>query len=266
MTIGHDADIKDDIVHTPRPEYPEALTEHFSPAEIHKGIFNQNVLTDLIYFMWNKTTWWQLSQSGNLFRSGNFDELVNRLERKLKPYIDLEIMSGAEGNFFHTPHGYGLHTDMPERGEWVDHYTPYKSVLIPLYKLPEASECNIAYFTHRIADVGCALVRGDHATTHYDHYTDYYNIKNVYTVDGKKSIIDDEEKFNKEDFNKYGFGSEQTSSKRYGGLTIETATSWEPGDLHVFDTAQIHGSTRGSYVTKGGLRISFMRTLINSEA
>ncbi len=261
MTIGNNPDIKEDKVHTPRPEYPEELTKHFSPVEIHKDIFNQSELTELINFMWNKTTRWQLSQSGLLYRSGNFVELVDRLERKLESHIDLEIMTSVQGNFFHTPHSYGLHTDMPERGEWQDNCTPYKSVLIPLYKLPETSECNIAYFTHRIADVGCNLIKGDSVTSHYDNYTDYYNIKNIYTVDGKKTIIDDEEKFNQQVFDKFGFSGDNDSPKRYSGLTVETATKWEPGDLHVFDTAQIHTSTRGSYVTKGGLRISFMRTL-----
>ena len=91
MTIGNNPDIKEDKVHTPRPEYPEELTKHFSPVEIHKDIFNQSELTELINFMWNKTTRWQLSQSGNLFRSGNFVELVDRLERKLQDHIDLEI-------------------------------------------------------------------------------------------------------------------------------------------------------------------------------
>ncbi len=261
MTIGNNPDIKEDKVHIPRPEYPEALLEHFSTVEIHKGIFDLDERKELIDFMWNKTTNWQLSQSGLLYRSGNFDTLVDILKDKLKPYINLDIMTGAQGNFFHTPHSYGLHTDMPERGEWQDQFTPYKSVLIPLYILPETSECNMAYFTHRIADVGCNLVRGDSATSHYDNYSDYYNIKNVYTVDGKKSIIDDDQKFSNGDFAKFGFAGDSDSHKRYSGLTVETACSWEPGDLHVFDTAQIHASTRGSYVTKGGLRISFMRSI-----
>ena len=32
MTIENNPDIKEDKVHIPRPEYPEALIEHFSTA------------------------------------------------------------------------------------------------------------------------------------------------------------------------------------------------------------------------------------------
>ena len=37
MTIGYDPDIKEDKVHTPRPEYPEELIKHFAPVEIKKA-------------------------------------------------------------------------------------------------------------------------------------------------------------------------------------------------------------------------------------
>ena len=258
MTIGHNTELKAHADHKWRSEYPDELTKYFSVAECHEDMFSEDELETLTDFMYNKTDEWMLGNtSGLLMTAGNFDELVNILKEKLSQYIDFDIVTSVQGNFFHTPHQYGIHTDMPERGAWEHQNTPYKSVLIPLYLQPDTSNCRIVFYDQRIADVGTTLDQGSTVpTSHYDSSTDYTAIKDVYDVNRRPTVIGDE-KMKQKEMARIGI----TDKEYHKGLTIERDFKWSPGSLLVFDTAQVHESTAGNFIMKGGVRISFMRTL-----
>jgi hypothetical protein len=235
----------------------EELIKYFSEATCHYDIFSREELIELTDFMFNKTTEWQLGNHAGLLQLlGNFDELFEMLKPKLRPYVDVDMATSIEGNFFHTAGQYGIHTDTPERGAWLDNCTPYKSIIIPLYLLPKSSKCGIIFYDQRIADVGVTLDKGSTTISHYDSITDYSTLDNVYTGNGKKIIIGDEP-FPQKLMDEYGI----VNKNRHRGLSVEHHFDWKPGSLITFDTAQVHESTPGNFITKAGLRISLMRTL-----
>ena len=63
-----------------------------------------------------------------------------------------------------------------------------------------------------------------------------------------------------EEYIKAGLDKAPSPIERYHGLSVENSYEWVPGDVHTFDTAQIHRSTLGTpkFKTKAGLRISLI--------
>jgi len=235
----------------------EELIKYFSEAKCHYNVFSSEELVELTDYMFNKTNQWQLGNTAGLLQLlGNFDKLFELVKEKIRPYIDVDMATNVEGNFFHTSQQYGIHTDTPERGAWQKDHTPYKSVIIPLYLLPDTSKCGIVFYDQRVADVGVTLDKGSETISHYDSITDYSTLDNVYTGNGNKTIIGDEP-FPQKLMDEYGL----KNKNRHRGLTVEHHFDWVPGSLIVFDTAQVHESTPGNFITKGALRISLMRTL-----
>ena len=100
-----------------RQQYVE---NYMRESKCYTNVFNETERTELSEFMFRKTKAWRTSNTGNLFFSGNFRTLVRDLiYPKLKDIvpndiIDWNIIDNVAGNFFHTPHQYGIHTDMPE--------------------------------------------------------------------------------------------------------------------------------------------------------
>ena len=118
------------------------------------------------------------------------------------------------------------------------------------------------WFNERIVDNGCTLDYGpDKSVTHYRSFTNYNDIENVYTLDGP-SKIDPTNIMSNEEFEKHGLTEAPSIMDRYNGISVENSFEWTPGDVFVFDTAQVHSSTQGAqpFVTKAGLRISLITT------
>ncbi len=232
------------------------LIKHFSSSECYDNIFSPKELEELTEYMFNNTNDYHLGNTAGLLQLlGNFDQLFEMLKERLRPYVDVDIATAIQGNFFHTSQQYGIHTDTPERGAWEKENIPYKSVIIPLYLLPDTSKCGIVFYDQRIADVGVTLDNGVQTISHYDSIDDYSTIENAYTGNGKKVIIGDE-MFPQSLMDEYGL----KNKNRHRGLTVEHHFNWVPGSLMVFDTAQVHESTPGNFITKGGLRLSLFRS------
>jgi len=247
------------------------VENYMRPSKCFNNVFDEQECRELSEYMFRQTKYWRTSSTGNLFFSGNFRPLVeNIIYPKLKDIIpkddiDWDIVDNVAGNFFHTPHQYGIHTDMPEQTNDFDSNTiVYRSLLIPLYLLgpKQKTPLRMIYFNERIVDSGCTLDYGpDKSVTHYRSFSDYSKIQNVYTLDGPTSI-DQTNIMSEEDFVKYGLSEAPSIKDRYNGISVENSFEWVPGDVHTFDTAQVHSSTQGDrpFVTKAGLRISLIAT------
>lgn len=248
-----------------RNQYVE---NYMRPSKCYKNVFDEHMRNELTTYMFRKTLHWRTSVTGNLFFSGNFKPLVEEIIYPIikdivpKDDIDWDIVDNVAGNFFHTPHQYGVHTDMPETTNTFDSNSiTYRSLLIPMYLLGKP-ECKIhmLYYDQRVVDSGCTLDYGPFASvTHYRSFTDYSKIDNVYTLDGP-STIDMNNKMSQEQYVNAGLDKAPSLITRYSGLTVENSFEWVPGDLHIFDTSQVHSSTLGdpAFKTKAGLRISLI--------
>lgn len=244
------------------------VVDYLKPSRCYTNVLSEKCITDLVDFMFRKTESWRTSPTGNLFFAGNFISLVeDYVYPMLKDVIDQEdidwnVVDNVGGNFFHTPHQYGIHTDMPEiENSYSKHVVPYRSILIPLYVLaPVDHVSHMIYYKQRVVDSGCTLDHGPHtSTTHYRSFKDYSKIENVYTLDGP-TTINMEEKMSTEEFTKAGLDKAPSPIERYNGLSVENSFEWRPGDIHTFDTCQVHSSTKGipKFKTKAGLRIMLL--------
>ena len=244
------------------------IENYMRPSNCYKNVFNEDERKELTEYMFRKTKYWRTSSTGNLFFNGNFRELTSEIVYpKLKDLIpkdeiDWDLVETVAGNFFHTPHQYGVHTDMPEVSNTFDSNSiVYRSLLIPMYLLgPEDCKIHMIYYDQRVVDNGCTLDYGPYSsTTHYRSFVDYTEIDNVHTLEGP-STIDPTKDMPEEEYIKAGLDKAPSPIERYHGLSVENSYEWVPGDVHTFDTAQVHSSTLGKpkFKTKAGLRISLI--------
>lgn len=237
---------------------------YLSSAYCYENIFDEKELDIITNFMFQKTRQHIKSKSGNLFFIGNIDKIFNsNIKHKLENYLDVSPITRINGNFFHTPHEYGIHTDMPKIRESKELYgqddMTYKSILIPLYALPEQHNGKMVFYDQRVIDSGVNLNYKQYAGTdeHYRNFDDYSLIDNVYSFKEGYHKIDTSKKMTQKDFEKFGLDS---PIERYDGLSVENSFDWKPGSLFIFDTCQVHSSTIGQipFVTKAGLRLNFI--------
>lgn len=247
-------------------DFRERYEKVMMPSKCYKDVLNEDQLNQLVEFMFRKTASWRTSNTGNLFFSGNLDELgetyiIPWLKDIIGDTINFDEVYQIRGNFFHTPHQYGIHTDMPEYGNTNSvNIMPYRSILIPLYILPKKTLTHITFYDQRVLDYGCTLDYGPYkSTTHYRSFTDYSKIEHVYTLEGKTEISDTP--ISQEEYEKNFFHWAPSSIERYTGLSVENNFEWTPGNVYTFDTAQIHSSNCGEhpFKSKAGLRLSLMK-------
>jgi len=251
-------------------KFRKQVEKYLSESKHYPDIFNKDEINELVDFMFKGTKWWRTSPTGNLFLGGNFNQLFEKhIKHKIENLLDTSLIKTCSGNFFHTPHQYGVHTDMPEPDNTYDKSeVTYKSILVPLYMLPDTHNGRIVFYDQRVIDSGCTFDWGPHrSTTHYRSFTDYSKIDHVYTFDKGYHTIDTNEKMSQEIFENSGLQYAPSKIDRYHGLSIENSFPWLPGSLYVFDTCQVHSSTLGekSFITKAGLRISFITERTNES-
>jgi hypothetical protein len=242
----------------------------FSKSECHKNIFSEEECEKLIRFMFKGTSKRRLGNSGNIFFSGNFDFIISTFYEKLKNLVDLDDVVALRGNFFITPHQYGFHSDMPEEEDlgFCSGDYAYKSILIPLFLRPVDSDCHLVTFNERLIDYGTTLDNGpSKSESHYNSIEDYHHLKNLYDISGKQ-IDYKEYRFDDEVFNQLDLG--RTSPiERFSGFSVENIFPWCPGDVIVFDTAQLHCSNLGinkkRFKNKCALRISLIKNSLNER-
>lgn len=246
-------------------DYRDQYRKFMMKSKEYKNALDKDQRDRLVDFMFRETENWRTSPTGNLFFRGNFKRLgeefiVPWLGDLISDTIDFDSVTSWQGNFFHTPHQYGIHTDMPEpNNEFSENKITYRSILIPLYILPDRTT-HMTFFDQRVIDTGCTLDWGPYkSTTHYRSFTDYSLIEHVYTLDGLTTIGDED--MTQEEFEKNHFHEAPSSIERYKGLSVENTFEWTPGTVMTFDTAQIHCSSLGNppFKTKAGLRISLFR-------
>ena len=253
-------------------DYREQYKKFMLKSKQYLNVLDKEQRDKLVDFMFKETENWRTSPTGNLFFRGNFKTLGERyiipwLSHIIGDTIDFDKVTSWQGNFFHTPHQYGIHTDMPEPdNEFNENKITYRSILIPLYILPE-KRCHITFFDQRVIDTGCTLDYGPfQSTTHYRSFTDYSLIDHVYTLEGPTTISDKD--MTREEFEMNFFHQAPSTIERYKGLTVENTFDWQPGSVITFDTAQIHSSTQGKtpFKTKAGLRISLFTNRNKNES
>jgi len=244
--------------------------KHFSPSVDHKNVFRKEDLDWLIEFMFRSTENWRLGVTGNLFFSGNFKKIIKKYWDIFDGFVDLSSVVSVKGNFFHTPHQYGFHTDMPEEIDesFVLGDAAYKSILIPLYMLPMDSLCHLLLFNERLLSYGTTLDKGPtKSKTHYNSYSDYEGIDFIFDTNGDRHKYSHRE-FDKDVFDKYNLGSTSPPS-RFEGFSVESVFDWKPGNAIVFDTTQLHCSNLGLdgkyFRSKAGLRISLFRNYLGNR-
>ncbi len=248
----------------------EQHSQYFSKAEFWPDVFSPEDLDELSHFMFKSTLNWRVSDTGNLFFSGDFPKIIVRFYKQLEKLVDLTELTGIRGNFYHTPHQYGFHTDMPEKEDFsfLPGDVAYKSLLIPLYKLPRDSKCHMLFFKERLLDHGATLDRGkSKSLTHYKSYDQYEDIECLYN-EKREHITYKDEPFDEDVFKKYNLGH-SFDKERFSGFHLESAFEWVPGSVMVFDTTQLHCSNKGLegqlFNAKAGLRISLWKNYLGNR-
>ncbi len=243
---------------------------NISSSRCYQNILSSSDVEWLIDFMFKETGVYRLGSSGNMFFSENFEKIIIKFFDKFNEMIDLSEIVKVGGNFFLTPHQYGFHTDMPEKGDhhFVEGDVAFCTILIPLFHLPQKAKCHFMLFNERILSHGTTLDRGpSKSDTHYNSISNYDEIENLYNESGLEIKYEDKD-FDNDLFEKYNMGA--TSPKeRFNGFSIESVYDWTPGDAMVFDTTQLHCSNLGLkkelFKNKAGLRMSFYKNLKNKR-
>lgn len=210
------------------------------------------------------------NDNGTLFYSGGLEHIVARYQRKLEKLLPgCTDSPDIDGNFFITPHQYGLHNDSIPRWRWEDHgahdgdYYPWRNILIPLWQAPARAESQIVFFKQR--DVDWAKVykhnNQDDVATTYPVCRNYAEIDTFFDLHGNHMPWQDKQ-FDPVEFSTY-LDNPDTEIDRYKGLEVEVVIDWKPGMAFAFDSWQLHATNRGNpaWHQKSGLLLCFFKKL-----
>ena len=171
---------------------------------------------------------------GNVFISG---DVVKRAYEIIKHKI---LVKGEMygGNYFIACHPYGPHMDsFAEKDVVDDGTTVYKNVIIPLWIGGSNFGDHIVFYDQRLVDYGSA----------FGGKSEYYNQrKHKLHADYSNLQFDN------------GNGEEMVKSAKF---SVEDNIEWKPGNVIVFDSVQVHSSTRTEWTNKMGLLLKFKTRL-----
>jgi|TARA_R110001592_G_scaffold17028_8_gene72286 hypothetical protein len=171
---------------------------------------------------------------GNVFISG---DVVKRAYEIIKHKI---LVKGEMygGNYFIACHPYGPHMDsFAEKDVVDDGTTVYKNVIIPLWIGGSNFGDHIVFYDQRLVDYGSAFGGKSEYNNERKHklHADYSNLQ-FYN----------------------GNGEEMDKSAKF---SVEDNIEWKPGNVIVFDSVQVHSSTRTEWTNKMGLLLKFKTRL-----
>jgi len=248
----------------------EQVRETLEPVNLEYDVFDEDDLAWLEDYGRTQTPNSRRNDNGTVFTSGAFDTIVTKFRRKLERILPGCTQSpDIDGNFFITPHQYGLHNDSIPRWRWEQNgsaageYHPWRNILIPLWQAPSDANSQIVFFEQR--DLDWAKVyhhnhQGPIATT-YPVCRNYAEIDTFYNMHGEPLPWQDRP-MEPVEFFRY-LDTEGSDIDRFRGLTVETMFDWRPGMAFAFDSWQLHATNKGNpaWHQKSGLLLCFFKKI-----
>ena len=249
-------------------KHREYIRNTFAAPHIEYNLFDKDDIEWLEDYCYESTQNRRRNDNGTLFFSGGFDTIVTKFQRKLELVLPGCTNSpDIDGNFFITPHQYGLHNDSIPRWRWEQngakdgHYYPWRNILIPLWQSPEHASSQIVFFKQRDLDWAKVYKHNsdEHVATTYPICRNYAEISTFYNKHGEHMPWQDRP-LEPEEFLLY---LRESPPQRYSGLDVEVMMDWTPGSAFAFDSWQLHATNRGDppWHQKSGLLLCFFKML-----
>ena len=248
-------------------QHRSSIVKTFEKPNILYNLFDADDLAWLEDFGRTQTPNSRRNDNGTLFTSGNFRSIINRYRRKLEQVLPgCSDSPDIDGNFFITPHQYGLHNDSIPKNKWHENgakdgeYHPWRNILIPLWQAPANADSQILFFKQR--DVDWAKVykhkQTEQVATTYPVCRDYAEIDTFYDVKGTRMPWQDKRMEPAE----YMLHFDEDID-RFRGLEVEIMFDWKPGMAFAFDSWQLHTTNKGNpaWHQKSGLLLCFFKKL-----
>lgn len=209
--------------------HKETILKNLSRAECHENVLSADDIEKV----------WKLAFSGgevrknklgNMFVTGN---VVNDAYNLIKDKI---LVKGTlyGGNYFIASHPYGPHMDsFAEKDVIEDGTTVYKNVIVPLWIGGSSFGDHIIFYNQRLIDYGSAFGGKSEYNSERKHqlHADYSELQ-FYNASGQPI-------------------------PKSTQFTIESEIEWRPKDIIVFDSVQVHKSTKTEWTNKMGLLLKF---------
>ena len=245
----------------------DQIVKTLEPTNIVHNLFDADDLEWLEDFGRTQTPNSRRNDNGTVFTSGNFRSIISRYKRKLEKVLPgCSDSPDIDGNFFITPHQYGLHNDSIPKWRWEENgaingeYYPWRNILIPLWQAPAKADSQILFFKQR--DVDWAKVykhnNEDDVATTYPVCRNYAEIDTFYDADGTHMPWQDKTMEPAE----YMLHFDENID-RFRGLEVEIMFDWIPGMAFAFDSWQLHTTNKGNppWHQKSGLLLCFFKKI-----
>ena len=208
------------------------ILKNLSKAECHRGVLDNGMLERLWTCAFDGGNV-RKNKLGNIFISG---DVVHEAYEMIQKIIPLEAeMYG--GNFFIACHHYGPHMDsFHKENEVDDDTTVYKNVIVPLWIGGSDTGDHVIFYKERLIDYGST-----------------FGGKPEYNKERKHQLHEDPTVLQFYNHDGLAIPKDQNTTEFH----IEDMFEWQPGDLIVHDSVQIHSSTRVNWTNKMGLLLKF---------
>lgn len=209
--------------------HKETILKNLSPAKCYENVLSADDIEKVWKMAFNGGKV-RKNMLGNIFVTG---KVINDAYNFIKDKI---LVKGElyGGNYFIASHHYGPHMDsFAKKDEIEDGTTVFKNVIVPLWIGGSSFGDHIIFYNQRLIDYGSAFGGKIEYNKERKHnlYADYSALQ-FYDADGQPIIKSSE-------------------------FSVESKIEWKPKDIIVFDSVQVHKSTRTQWSNKMGLLLKF---------
>lgn len=209
--------------------HKETILKNLSPAKCYENVLSADDIEKVWKMAFNGGKV-RKNMLGNIFVTG---KVINDAYNLIKDKI---LVKGElyGGNYFIASHHYGPHMDsFAKKDEIEDGTTVFKNVIVPLWIGGSSFGDHIIFYNQRLIDYGSAFGGKIEYNKERKHnlYADYSALQ-FYDADGQPIIKSSE-------------------------FSVESKIEWKPKDIIVFDSVQVHKSTRTQWSNKMGLLLKF---------
>ena len=209
--------------------HKETILKNLSPAKCYENVLSADDIEKVWKMAFNGGKV-RKNMLGNIFVTGNvINDAYNFIKDKI--LVKGELYGG---NYFIASHHYGPHMDsFAKKDEIEDGTTVFKNVIVPLWIGGSSFGDHIIFYNQRLIDYGSAFGGKIEYNKERKHnlYADYSALQ-FYDADGQPIIKSSE-------------------------FSVESKIEWKPKDIIVFDSVQVHKSTRTQWSNKMGLLLKF---------
>lgn len=213
--------------------HKKTILKNISRADCHENVLSSEDI---------EKVWKTAFQGGNVRKNSLGNVFISGdVVKKAYEIIKHKILVKGEmygGNYFIACHPYGPHMDsFAEKDVVDDGTTVYKNVIIPLWIGGSDFGDHIVFYDQRLIDYGSAFGGKSEYNSERKHklHADFSDLQ-FYNSNGK----------------------EMPKSTKF---SVEDNIEWKPGNVIVFDSVQVHSSTRTQWTNKMGLLLKFKTRL-----